>query len=197
MRDITRTVRGATCASALHDDTPTANLLRCGTSLTWERMVALLLPVVVAVWSQYALAQDPVPVQTALIAEIRETFDVGDGRQMQRLVPASVIEQGEVVFYTVQIRNPTALPARDLAIVQRLPANTTYVPRSASGPSVDITFSVDGGRTFLREKELVVVTPEGTSRPAVAADYTHIRWQLHNVLAPGAMALARFQAVFR
>jgi hypothetical protein len=28
-------------------------------------------------------------------------------------------------------------------------------------------------------------------------DYTHIRWHLRNALAPGAVALARFRAVFR
>jgi uncharacterized repeat protein (TIGR01451 family) len=154
-------------------------------------------PVIVIVWSQYALAEDPVPVQTTLIAEIRETFDASDGKRSQRLVPASAINQGDVVFYTVQIRNPTALPARDIAVVQRIPANTTYVPGSASGPSVDITFSVDGGQTFLREKQLTIATSEGASRVASPGDYTHIRWQLRNVLAPGAVALVRFQAVFR
>jgi uncharacterized repeat protein (TIGR01451 family) len=197
MCNITPTNRGATCACERQDNTPSRKVLPRRTWLGWGRIIIVLLPVIVAMWSQYALGQDPVPVQTELIAEIRETFELPDGRLSQRLVPASLIDQGDVVFYTVQIRNPAAVPARDLAVVQRIPANTTYVPGSASGPSVDITFSVDGGQTFVREKELKVVAPEGTSRVAVPADYTHIRWQLRNVLAPGAMALARFQAVFR
>jgi uncharacterized repeat protein (TIGR01451 family) len=196
MRNITPTIHDATHVCERFDNTPT-EVLRCGTLLGWSRWFITLLSVIVAVWSQYALAQDPVPVQTSLIAEIRETVDVGDGRQSQRLVPASVIDQGDVVFYTVQIRNPTTMPARDVAVVQRIPANTTYVPGSASGPAVDITFSVDGGQTFLRAKDLAIVTAEGVSRSAVPEDYTHIRWQLRNVLAPGAIALARFQAVFR
>jgi uncharacterized repeat protein (TIGR01451 family) len=194
MCNITRTYRRATCACKVLDNTPSCRVLPCGTS--WGRG-GIVTAVIIVLWCQYALAQDPVPVQTSLIAEVRETFQLPDGKVAQRLVPASVLDQGEVVFYTVQIRNSTAMPARDLAVVQRIPANTTYLRGSASGPSVHITFSVDGGRTFLREKDLTVVTPEGTSRVAVPADYTHIRWQLNNVLAAGAMALARFQAVFR
>lgn len=172
-------------------------VLRCGTFCGPLASASLLGPVVIALCSPYASAQDPVPVLTALIAEIRENYDSGEGKQAQRLVPAAVITQGEVVYYTVQIRNPTQLPAPSVTVVQRIPANTTYVPGSASGPSADITFSVDGGRTFAREKGLVVTTAEGVSRPAMPADFTHIRWQLRNVLAPGAVALARFQAVFR
>jgi uncharacterized repeat protein (TIGR01451 family) len=172
-------------------------VLRCGTLQVSKFRVTAPTLIMIAAWSQYALAQESVPVQTALIAEIRESYEAGEGRQAQRLTPASVINQGDVVYYTVQIRNPAAVPAPSVAVIQRIPANTTYVLGSASGPSADITFSVDGGRTFAREKELVVVTPEGVSRPVTPADFTHIRWQLRNVLAPGAVALARFQAVFR
>ena len=146
--------------------------------------------------THYALAEDPVPVETALKAEVLEKFESNDGRQSQRLVPARVITQGDVVYYTLQIRNPTSVPARDVSVIQRIPENTRYLVDSASGPAVDITFSADGGRTFASPKELVVVTATGTTRPATPADYTHIRWQLRNVLAPGALALARFQAVF-
>jgi uncharacterized repeat protein (TIGR01451 family) len=156
---------------------------------------------------QYALARDsvpaettpvePSPVETSLVAEVLEKVAGVDGKPLQRLVPAGVISQGDVIYYTVKIRNPTTVPARDVAVVQRIPANTTYVPRSASGPSADITFSADGGSTFKPAGELTVVSAAGVPRPATPQDYTHIRWQLRNVLAPGAVALARFQAVFQ
>ena len=144
-----------------------------------------------------AIADEPSPVQTTLVAEVRESSETRDGRRTQRLVPAVVINQGQVVFYTVQIRNPTALPIRDVIVVQRIPANTTYVRDSAAGPSADITFSVDGAQSFWPEKELVVAKAATEARKAEPQDYTHIRWQLRNALAPGAVALARFQAVFR
>lgn len=171
-------------------------VLRCGTSNAMKRIIFCVFIVVATACSHYALAQEPVPVETALSAEVLEKIDLGDGRQSQRLVPAQTIAQGDVVYYTVKIRNPSLQPARDVAVIQRIPANTTYVPNSASGPSVDITFSVDGGITFKSPKELTVVS-SGSVRAATAEDYTHIRWQLRNVLAPGALALARFQAEFK
>lgn len=136
-------------------------------------------------------------VQTTLVAEVRESYVAENGKPAHRFVPAGVLAQGDTVFYTVQIRNPTALAQRDIAVVQRVPANTTYVRGSASGPSTAITFSIDGGQTFRPEKELQVPTAGGAPRPAKVQDYTHIRWELRNALAPGAVALVRFQAVFR
>lgn len=162
-----------------------------------HRMFVAICFIFASALSQYALAQDPVPVETTLSAEVLEKASASDGKPVQQLIPAGVIGQGDVVYYTVKIRNPSSEPARDVTVIQRIPSNTTYVPNSATGPSTDITFSVDGGQTFKRPKELTVVTAAGVTRPAVPEDYTHIRWQLRNVLAPGALAHARFQAVFR
>jgi uncharacterized repeat protein (TIGR01451 family) len=175
---------------------PISEVLRCGISKAcMPRFISLTLFAVFV--TAHVIADEPSPVQTTLIAEVHETFDSSDGRRVQRLVPAVVINQGQVVFYTVQVRNPTAAPVRDVVVVQRIPANTTYVRGTAAGPSADIMFSVDGGQSFWAEKELVVTKSVIEARKAEPQDYTHIRWQLRNALAPGAVALARFQAVFR
>lgn len=169
----------------------TARVLRCKTSRNWW-LITVLASILGGV-----VADEPSPVQMTLVAEVREISATSDGRRTQRLVPAVVINQGQVVYYTVQIRNPTSVPVRDVVVVQRIPANTTYVRDSAAGPSADITYSVDGGQSFWPEAELVVAKAATDARKAEPQDYTHIRWQLRNALAPGAVALARFQAVFR
>jgi uncharacterized repeat protein (TIGR01451 family) len=172
-------------------------VLRCGTARPASRfLIAICLLVTAGPW-HHARAQEEVPVETTLIAETLEKMDLADGRQSQRLVPAGVIAQGEVVYYTLMVRNSSMQPARNVAVVQRIPANTTYVPNTASGPSVDITFSIDAGQTFKSPRELEVVAATGAKRPATPEDYTHIRWKLRYVLAPGAVAFMRFQAVFR
>lgn len=152
---------------------------------------------VAATVTHYACAQEPVPVATVLVAEVLDKGALAEGKPLQRFTAAGTIHQGEVVYYTVKIRNVTTSPARDVEVIQRVPANTTYVRNSASGPSADITFSADNGRTFKAAKELFVTAPSGGTRPATVNDYTHIHWRLRNPLAPGAMALARFQAVFQ
>jgi uncharacterized repeat protein (TIGR01451 family) len=139
-----------------------------------------------------ALASEAVELRTQLIAEVRETLNVQD-RPTYRLVPAKRLSQGQVVYYTVRITNPTPVFANNVVVSQMIPANTLYMDDSAVGPSADIEFSVDGGVTFAPPEALKL--DDGTRAPPER--YTHIRWRLRNPLAPGAVALARFRAVFR
>ncbi|HEY5809595.1 MAG TPA: hypothetical protein VIT67_16590 [Povalibacter sp.] len=148
--------------------------------------------------------------EVELVAEVREEVEVAPGRSIARLVPAGVLHQGQEIFYTVRIRNPTAAPLQNVEVIQRIPQNTAYVPDSAGGPGADIDVSADGGQTFGNEGQLSIVDQSTLAlmqtsvtdrhpltRPAVPADYTHIRWRLRNSLAPGAVALARFRAAFQ
>lgn len=116
---------------------------------------------------------------------------------MLRYRPATTIDQGQTVFYTVRIHNPTPMAVRDVITVQRIPINTTYVIGSAAGPAAEISYSVDGGLTFAPESELRIAVSADADRRPLATEYTHIRWRLRHALAAGATALARFQAVFR
>jgi uncharacterized repeat protein (TIGR01451 family) len=138
------------------------------------------------------LASEAVELRTELIAEVRETVNAPD-RQTHRMVPAKRLSQGQVVYYTVRITNPTPVFANNVLVSQRVPANTTYVEGSATGPGAEIEFSVDGGVTFARPEKLQL--DDGTRAPPER--YTHIQWRLRNPLAPGAVALARFRATFR
>ena len=87
-------------------------------------------------------------IETELVAEVRENVSATPGREVYRFVPARMLEQGQVVYYTLRITNQTTVPLRNVAVVQPVPANTTYLADSASGPGADVTFSVDGGSTF-------------------------------------------------
>jgi uncharacterized repeat protein (TIGR01451 family) len=143
-----------------------------------------------------AAAQEALEVHTELVAEVRENISTTPGREVFRFVPARLLEQGQVVYYTVRITNQTTVPLRNVAVVQPVPANTVYIADSASGPGANISFSIDGGHVFAPAAELMVENG-GVKSPAQPAQYTHIRWQLRNPLAPGATALARFRATFR
>jgi uncharacterized repeat protein (TIGR01451 family) len=139
-----------------------------------------------------ALATEAVELRTQLIAEVRETLNAQD-RPTYRMVPARLLSQGQVVYYTVRITNPTPVFANNVVVNQRVPANTTYLRDSAVGPSAEVEFSIDGGVSYARPEELKLA--DGTRAPPER--YTHIQWRLRNPLAPGAVALARFQATFR
>jgi hypothetical protein len=56
---------------------------------------------------------------------------------------------------------------------------------------------VDGGHSFARAENLKVKGPDGKLRPAVAADYTDIRWQLKNSLKANSVAFVRFRTLVK
>ncbi|HEY5755444.1 MAG TPA: hypothetical protein VIU34_06450 [Steroidobacter sp.] len=138
-----------------------------------------------------AVATEPVELRTELVAEVRESVVVAE-RPTFRLAPATRLSQGQVVYYSVRITNPTPVFANKVQVSQLIPANTSYVAGSAAGPGADVDFSIDGGQTFARPENLKQT--DGTRAPPER--YTHIRWSLRNPLAPGATALARFRATF-
>lgn len=176
----------------------------CRTALD-SRRIQHVLALAIGLAHVHSTARASDVVEVTLVAEVRDEVQVA-GRPFVRMAPATVLQQGQEVFYTVRILNPAAQPARDVAVVQRIPQNTSYVPNSAGGPGAEITFSTDGGQSFAKEGQLTVTEQAGPAansnrtaltRPATPQDYTHIRWRLRNSLAPGAVALARFRAVFR
>lgn len=151
--------------------------------------------VLLATWlttfATVAQATEAVELRTELVAEVRESAGTPE-RPTLRMVPATRLSQGQVVYYTVRITNPTPVFANKVQVSQLIPANTVYVAGSAGGPGADIEFSIDGGQTFARPENLKQT--DGTRAPP--GRYTHIRWSLRNPLAPGATALARFRATF-
>jgi uncharacterized repeat protein (TIGR01451 family) len=158
--------------------------------------VLTLLTAVMLVARLAAAADEAVPVETELVAEVREGVDIARGREVYRFVPATTLAQGQVIYYTLRIRNPEPVFATNVTVIQRIPVNTAYVARSAAGPAAEISFSIDGGQTFAPAERFAVVA-DGKTQNLPPERYTHIRWRLRNPLAPGAVALARFRAVFK
>lgn len=171
---------------------------------------ALLVVLCLSIVFQARPARAADDVEISLVAEVREEIAAPGGRRIFRLIPATTIEQGQEIFYTVRVRNPAAAPIAAIEIVQRIPENTVYVPGSATGPGVEVSLSADGGRTFGIEGQITIVDQSALAlmqattldraaltRAATPPDYTHIRWRLRNPLASGAVALVRFRAVFR
>jgi uncharacterized repeat protein (TIGR01451 family) len=169
----------------------------CSTRHLLEKLRTSIMFVVAMCACAQVTAQDNNEVETELIAEVRVEITSGPNRGVARFVPASVLSQGEVVYYTVRIKNPTSEYLRDVSVTQRVPVNTVYVPDSASGPGAEVLFSIDGGVTFAAKEALKSIGEDGVAHRASEDEYTHIQWRMKNALAPGAVALARFRAVFQ
>jgi len=136
-------------------------------------------------WLHAAISEETTSgLHVATFAELRVD---GDGLGSSKFIPVARLRVGDEIFYTLQVRNFTAAEIPTAVIVKSVPQNTSYVAESAVGPAAIITFSTDGGATFVAKRVL--------DSPTDA--YTHIRWELRHPLAPGATALLRFRTLFK
>lgn len=161
--------------------------------IRFKSQLALVLAALFTYALVMAAGDAAIQPEIQLIAELR--VPQGPGLTGSKLVPAVVFEQGQEIDYTVRITNPGKQVMDSVTVVQPLPANTRYVAGSAAGAGADIQFSIDGGQSFAKPSALR--STRDPALPAATTEYTHIRWQLRYALAPGAVVLARFRAVFQ
>ncbi|MGB8700132.1 MAG: hypothetical protein WCD18_12010, partial [Thermosynechococcaceae cyanobacterium] len=104
----------------------------------------------------------------------------------QSLKGEVAVQPGDVLRYTLTSENAGDKPAKDLALTQPVPAKTTYVLGSALANGATLTFSIDGGQTFVDKPMIKVKLADGKEelRPAPAEAYTHVRWDYSESLAP-------------
>ena len=132
-------------------------------------------------------------ISVRVVAEV-QTRVSDHGRQVSALVPADKVVPGDLVIYTLEARNEGPMSVDAPTVVQPVPAHMMYVAESATGPGAFITFSVDHGNSFDTPENLKVAAQDGKMRRAVAADYTHIRWQLRSLVKANSVAFLRFRA---
>ena len=144
--------------------------------------VAVLIGMVAATIAAAQSPADPISVKAIAEVELRTTEH---GREVTKLAPADRLVSGDWVIYTLEVRNTAAAAVRVPIVTFPVPQHLTYVADSAVGPGTEVSFSVDGGRSF--------DVPENLSS-AGTADYTHIRWQFKNPLKGNSVAFVRFRA---
>jgi uncharacterized repeat protein (TIGR01451 family) len=127
------------------------------------------------------------------IAEV-EVRTLKDGRETPKLVAADQVVSGDWVIYTLEVRNTASTAVPSPTVTYPVPEHLSYVAESAVGPGIEVSYSVDGGRNFDVPENLKIQDADGQQRPAGAADYTHIRWQLKNALKGNSVAFVRFRA---
>jgi uncharacterized repeat protein (TIGR01451 family) len=158
-----------------------------------RRFRSALLPMLLAAT---AMAQTPGALEIRAVAEV-ESKSMAGGREVVKLIPADRVVPGDRVLYTLEVRNTGATALDAPVVTHPVPEHMRYVADTAVGPGADVSYSVDGGHSFDRAENLKVPGPDGNPRLAVAADYTHIRWQLKNSLKSNSMAFVRFRALVK
>jgi uncharacterized repeat protein (TIGR01451 family) len=116
----------------------------------------------------------------------------------QALSGQAVVSPGDVLRYSLNGQNTSDRPVRNLAITQPIPNQMKYVLESATinqDTDAEITYSIDGGKTFVARPTVEVRLPDGTveNRPAPAEMYSHVRWNFGDAISTDTMLNATYQ----
>jgi uncharacterized repeat protein (TIGR01451 family) len=142
-------------------------------------------------------------VQLNLSAEKQVlTKDAGGAEKTnwQALQGQVSVNPGDVLRYTVSGKNAGQAAAKKLVVTQPVPKQTLYVLDSATpAPGAQMTFSIDGGKSFVAKPMVKVTLPDGklTEKPAPAEAYSHVRWEYGADLAADAEVKASYQVKVR
>jgi uncharacterized repeat protein (TIGR01451 family) len=149
-------------------------------------------------WASTVLAADQqghIKLQTVGFQE--KVTVAKDGSKHTDTVPADHVLPGTEVIWDVNYEIIGTVSVAGAVITDPVPQNMVYVAGSAAGDDADITFSVDGGKTWGKPETLQVKNADGTLRDAGPKDYTDIRWILKGKLAPGAKGTVSFHATLQ
>lgn len=116
-----------------------------------------------------------------------------NGKDVDKKVPAVKALPGTIIYYTTEFKNISPKSVDGINIINPIPKLTEYVNKSASGDNTDITFSIDGGKSWNTSDKLQVKGKDGKMKTAESSDYTHIRWKHKGPLASGKTGKAMFQ----
>ncbi|HEX8239634.1 MAG TPA: hypothetical protein VF574_07845 [Allosphingosinicella sp.] len=148
----------------------------------WLALFALLAPAT-------AMAADSVSLTSKVFVERMKPG--ADGKLVAVREEPGVVTPGDKLAFVLRYRNSTAQPATGFTLTNPIPPSVAFAGTDDSTASV----SVDGGKTWGALATLKVVAADGTSRPAVAADVTHIRWSFGQPIAAGSGGELSFRGV--
>lgn len=140
-------------------------------------------------------AQAKPQLQMSVVAEKEMTVTEG-GKQVTKRVKTEKSAPGETLIFTLSYKNTGDEKAVDVKLDNPLPTGTRYIAESATGASAQVSFSVDGGKSFAKADQLSIEKAAGGKKEKVraqAGDYTTIRWIISEV-QPGQGGQVSFRA---
>lgn len=142
----------------------------------------------------WAAAEDGINLTSVAEVEVLVTNDQGE--QEVKLVDASQasVVPGDEVIFTTFYSNGGKEPIDNVVINNPVPEHMQYVDGSAMGAGSRIVFSIDGGKSYGRPEELLVIGTDGKKRQAKSSEYTHITWEVEGSVLQGKSGSVRFRA---
>lgn len=140
-------------------------------------------------------------VKLALSGEKRVVNTDAQGREVITWQGGAQLlaQPGDVIRYRLNGKNESDRPVKNLVLTQPIPQGTVYVLDSAVGETMRVTYSIDGGHSFVSTPTIQVPLPNGKveTRPAKAESYTHVRWSAEKSLDSKSVVQVAYQVKVR
>jgi len=146
-----------------------------------KKIIPLLIALVLLLLSAEVFAKSLVSVSMKAEKEVTVNKE-------KKMVAVKAIDPGDVVLYTISYVNSGDEAATNAFMDDPVPKGTVYLDGSAFGKDADVTFSIDGGKTFKKPSVLtyeVKVNGKMEKRIASPEQYTDIRWTVSVIPARG------------
>ena len=134
-----------------------------------------------------AIAANDVAISSKVMVE--RIKQAPDGSSTIVREEPGVVTPGDKLVFLLSYRNGGSVPATGFRLTNPIPAAIVF----AGGESEGAVVSVDGGKSWGALAALRIANADGTSRPALAADVTHIRWTFARPIAAGASGQLSFR----
>jgi len=107
----------------------------------------------------------------------------------------TVVNQGEILDWTITSENSGNAAALEYKTVGHIPQGTTFVADSAKADGAKELYSIDGGKSYSAQPMIEVKQSDGSVKrvPAPVSMYTEIRYEWADPLAQGGKLSASYK----
>ena len=128
-----------------------------------------------------AAAQDSAALTSRI--ELEKSIPTTNGQPASKIyVAPDVVVPGDRVRVTLTFTNMGSTPASGVNLVNPIPEGLIF---NDTANAAGFGVSTDGGKTFGALAVLTIAIQGTATRPATAADVTHVRWLWQDAIAPG------------
>ncbi|NJM97300.1 MAG: hypothetical protein HC800_09095 [Phormidesmis sp. RL_2_1] len=132
------------------------------------------------------LRQPEVKLVMSADKQVTVVDENGDSKLVwEKLENAATVQPGDILRYVVASENEGEISAENLVITQPISPEMTFKLGSVKGNDIaSVTYSIDGGETFVAQPMVEVTLADGTveMQPAPAEAYTQVRWDFSKAL---------------
>lgn len=149
--------------------------------------------IIFALLSLIAVPSVAAPLELASDVFVEREQKRPDGSVATILEEPKLVLPGDQLVFVVRYKNVGAQPASKFTVTNPIPRAVAF---SGTADGTEIV-SIDGGRNWGFLTQLKVSKADGSVRPALPGDVTHVKWNLNQTLAAGSAGKLVFRGVVR